>query len=131
VAIAACRQRRRKLINWSNHSANRACAHAGPLVACGTDRYRGSGSTRQTLTLPAVTGARGLAAVLHAANHATHLANIAAAAFTANRRGEDEQVLNWSGLALTSRLAIGLLAIRKGMATSAVQLPAFPSTGPL
>jgi hypothetical protein len=72
-----------------------------------------------------------LAAVLHAANHATHLANIAAAAFTANRRGEDEQVLNWSGLALTSRLAIGLLAIRKGMATSAVQLPAFPSTGPL
>jgi hypothetical protein len=49
-----------------------------------------------------------------------------------DRRGEDEQVLNWSGLPLTSRLAIGLLEIRKGMVTGAVQPKSlFPCTGPI
>jgi hypothetical protein len=55
-------------------------------------------------------------------NSAKHVANIAAAtAFTAIRWCEDERILNWSGLPLTSRLAIGLLATRKGMVKSAVQ----------
>jgi hypothetical protein len=40
-------------------------------------------SATRTLSQHAVTRARGLAAVLHAADHSKHVANIAAAAFTA------------------------------------------------
>jgi hypothetical protein len=53
-----------------------------------------------------------------AAVHAQHIA--------------DHEALNWSGLPLTSLLAIGLWAIRKGMVKSAVQPKSgFPCTGPL
>jgi hypothetical protein len=38
-----------------------------------------------------------------------------------DRRSGGEQVLNWSGLPLTSRLTIGLWAIRKGRVKSTVQ----------
>jgi hypothetical protein len=46
--------------------------------------------------------------MLHAADHAKHLANIAAAAFTAIAAVGTSIPPNWSGLPLTSRLAIGL-----------------------
>ena len=50
------------------------------ITAHGTSRGR---VNPHTLTQPVLTRARSLAAVLHAADHATHLANIAVAAFTA------------------------------------------------
>jgi hypothetical protein len=85
-----------------------------------------------TLTQHAVTRARGLAAVhaLHTTDQAKHVANIAAAVTAIAGVGTSKSSL--VGLPLTSRLAIGLLAFRKGMVKSAVQPNSdFPRTGPL
>lgn len=69
----------------------------------------GQAADQRTWTQAAVTVSVALVAVLalHTADHAKHVANIAAA-FTPMAGRGDEQVLNWSGLPLTSRFAIGL-----------------------
>jgi hypothetical protein len=89
--------------------------------------FRGpTGPDHYTQTQVTVTGTSGLAAVhtLHTADHAKHVANAAAvAAFTAIAGVRTEQVLNWSGLPLISRVAMGLRAIRKGMVKRAVGVP--------
>jgi hypothetical protein len=92
---------------------------------------RGQGGSTRTLTQPAVTGPRGLAAVhaLHAADHAKYLANIAAAAFTRIAGVGTSRSCAGRGLPLTSRLGMVYRRYARGMVKSAIQPKSgFPCT---